>query len=233
MSIKLNQANPRKSINYCKNNECSRCCNCCGAVLPLSKDEILKMQSLYKNKKEIKELVDDNCSMTYGPDGKPDKVFLMCPFVDVKNHRCSIYEDRPKICRLYRCDKDNDKAVRECEAISFINSSDYATKVTKERLGALSSFFKDSFNIEELLKAGDRMSGVITTHLLLGKPLLHNTYCLLFFRDDIIKRTLKLEKKLRISQKEAFERTINEFAYTLNLEPNSFSEAYELFKQSF
>ena len=201
------KSTPDKSINYCKNGQCSRCCNCCGPVLPLSQKEIDKMLFIYNNNKKVHDIVEKNCEIKIKPDGYPEKIHLMCPFIDLDKHGCSIYSQRPQICRLYRCDKNNRESVIKCEYLAIINDS------------------KDKFGTESSTKR----PGVVSTFLLLDKPLLHNIFCLFFFRDDINSMMKKeMEAKPNISEKEAFEDTINMIAETLNLDYNTFQEAYDI-----
>ena len=46
------------------------------------------------------------------------KYDMTCPFLNDQN-KCSIYEDRPYICKIYKCDKE---AMNEKEARRLINA---------------------------------------------------------------------------------------------------------------
>ncbi len=89
--------------NFMKDGKCSKCGSCCSNFIPLTEEEI----------KELKELVkkpDTEVQIKYDDKGR---FYFMCPFLILnavsKETRCSIYENRPSICRLFRCDKPNEK----------------------------------------------------------------------------------------------------------------------------
>ena len=90
--------------NYTCNGKCSCCGQCCGDLLHLSKKEIILIDN-YLKKHKVEQtprciLVDyDNT----------------CPFRDNKNKICKIYEVRPEICRVYKCDKTPEEAVKNRE----------------------------------------------------------------------------------------------------------------------
>ena len=70
------------------NGECSKCGQCCSAFLPLTRTEFKRLRKLAKKQGiYVHEGADVDCT---------------CPFLD-GNNRCSIYEDRPMICRLFTC----------------------------------------------------------------------------------------------------------------------------------
>lgn len=79
--------------NFTKNGKCSKCGNCCSALLPLKSSEIAALRRLIK-KRGIK------------PHEQPKVVVavdLTCPFLTDDN-LCSIYDERPFICRVFKCD---------------------------------------------------------------------------------------------------------------------------------
>ena len=80
--------------NFTCNGECSNCGQCCGDILHLSKQEIIKIDN-YLKKHKI-EATPKNILADYDNT---------CPFRDEKNKKCKIYEVRPDICRVYKCDK--------------------------------------------------------------------------------------------------------------------------------
>ena len=90
--------------NFTCKGKCSGCGNCCGDILHLNKSEI-KIIDNYVKKHKIKEtkrclLVDyDNT----------------CPFRDNINKKCKIYEVRPEICRVYKCDKTPEEVYKNRE----------------------------------------------------------------------------------------------------------------------
>lgn len=74
---------------------CSRCGECCGNFLPLSGREIQTIHRYVKRHgiKEVRRVLP-----TAGEYLNPD-----CPFLE--EHRCLIYDIRPRICREYDCSK--------------------------------------------------------------------------------------------------------------------------------
>lgn len=93
-----------KTTNYtCKGN-CSGCGNCCGDILHLSKNEIKKIAKYVKQNKI--EATSRNILIAYDNT---------CPFRDNKDKKCKIYEIRPEICRVYKCDKTPEEVYRNRE----------------------------------------------------------------------------------------------------------------------
>lgn len=79
--------------NFTKNGKCSKCGNCCSALLPLSQTEINRLKKIIKSRniKEHKQPV-----IVQALD-------LTCPFLTDDN-LCQIYADRPLICKAFKCD---------------------------------------------------------------------------------------------------------------------------------
>lgn len=106
--------------NFCKDGECSKCGNCCSALLPISKKEIKDIKR-YVKKKRIKPV---NHRIALMPC-----IDLTCPFLDnTKDDKCLIYPVRPSICKVFRCDKppseaekDRHKLSRNCNAVNMWN----------------------------------------------------------------------------------------------------------------
>ena len=74
--------------------KCLGCGNCCGSLLPLTDKDIKRLKYLIKaGTKPARQKV----IITYNTD-------LTCPFLTL-DHTCSIYENRPAICKHYTCDK--------------------------------------------------------------------------------------------------------------------------------
>lgn len=84
-----------------KGGKCTQCGECCSCMLPLSEREI----------KEIKDYVRKNNIRPVKHMRIPECVSmdLVCPFCDTKKpvEKCSIYEIRPLICRLFVCNDPN------------------------------------------------------------------------------------------------------------------------------
>ena len=192
--------------DFSKCGECSRCGSCCGPILPLTKEEADRMICIYKNNKDIKELVDKNCTII-----KDKQVRMTCPFLDYDNHRCSIYEDRPRICREWFCHTYSKDLVESIEKEAYYNRYDKG-----------------------------KYSDVMTTYLLLGKGLFHNIRMLDFSKDYIeksINESKKMYSKLlpicgdsmsRAMSNECFSRRINAIEDRLNLDEETFCEAMNL-----
>lgn len=83
-------------INYCdKCGNCSRCGNCCAAMIPLTREEEKYIRE-YINKNKIEP---ENFQIN-------KNINLQCCFYDRKNKKCKIYEVRPRICRSFKCNKE-------------------------------------------------------------------------------------------------------------------------------
>lgn len=89
--------NERGETNFTLSGECSNCGQCCSNFIPLLESEIKKIKG-YINEHKIKAQVRAYPTVNAMLD-------LMCPFRDEISKRCTIYEVRPKICRVYKCNK--------------------------------------------------------------------------------------------------------------------------------
>ena len=78
--------------DFTNNGKCSNCGECCGDILHLSKEEIIRIDRyLKKNKIEP----TPRCILvTYDNT---------CPFRDNKDKKCKIYEVRPEVCSNFIC----------------------------------------------------------------------------------------------------------------------------------
>lgn len=85
-------------FDYTKNGECSNCGNCCSDFLPISPEEIRRIEK-YIKKHGIKE------QKHFLPTAIVPMVDMVCPFRSNAERKCVIYEVRPAICRDFRCDK--------------------------------------------------------------------------------------------------------------------------------
>lgn len=94
--------------NFTCNGECSNCGECCGDTLPLSKSDINKIDN-YLKKHKIEPT----------PKNLLAYIDNTCPFRDNKNKKCKIYEVRPEICRVYKCDKTPEEVYKNREIVSF------------------------------------------------------------------------------------------------------------------
>jgi Fe-S-cluster containining protein len=94
-------------IDFTVNGECSGCGGCCSNRIPLSDDELRSLRRLVKKKKlkpisHVKRNIFDK-----GPI-----IDMMCPFLD-ENFRCTIYEFRPKMCEVFKCNKTTSQLLGE------------------------------------------------------------------------------------------------------------------------
>jgi len=98
-----------KIHDFTKENNCSNCGNCCTNALPMSNKEVDRIKKYIKSNKitEQKHL---------SPLAKAP-IDWTCPFRDDKNNICTIYEVRPKVCRLFICN-DSEKAKSNREKLA-------------------------------------------------------------------------------------------------------------------
>lgn len=89
--------------NYCDNcGNCSRCGNCCAALIPLTRKEEKKIRKYILDKDIKPQLFQEN-----------NDINLQCCFYDRNSKSCKIYEVRPKICRSYKCNRDENILILE------------------------------------------------------------------------------------------------------------------------
>lgn len=158
--------NERHVYDFSKNGECSRCCHCCGPLIPLTMREANKMKELYKTDEYVRRVVNRNCSIVYNEEtGEFDRINLICPFADLEEHKCSIYNDRPQVCRVFRCHNYNVQDIKDCEQKAYYNHINY---------------YKDK-------EKGDGAERFMTIYRLLNKRLMHNIYIFYHFKDEINK----------------------------------------------
>lgn len=158
--------NEKQVYDFSKNGECSRCCHCCGPLIPLTMKEANKMKALYKTDEHVRRVVNRNCSIVYNEEtGEFDRINLVCPFADLEEHKCSIYDDRPQVCRVFRCHNYNVQDIKDCEQKAYYNHINY---------------YKDK-------EKGDGAQRFMTIYRLLDKGLMHNIYLFYHFKDEIDK----------------------------------------------
>ena len=84
-----------RTTNHFTDGHCTECGECCGRFLPLCQSDIKRIRKyLRKHTVELPRVI--------GGDS-----LARCPFLDKekKIHRCTIYEARPNICRVFSCKK--------------------------------------------------------------------------------------------------------------------------------
>lgn len=96
-------------FNFCVDGRCSECGQCCSALLPLSNKEIKNIKR-YVDKKHLKP-------HKHGSVFSNEPFDLTCPFLDTskKEHKCDIYQVRPEICRVFKCNQPPSKVKKNKE----------------------------------------------------------------------------------------------------------------------
>lgn len=74
--------------DFTKSGMCSNCGNCCSDILHLDNDEIKKIDNFLKKHKVVNHSKKEN---------------LSCPFRNEVFKKCDIYEVRPYICKMFKC----------------------------------------------------------------------------------------------------------------------------------
>ncbi len=89
--------------NYCdQKGNCTRCGNCCAAMLPLTK----------KEENEIREYIKkNNIEPEFFQNEK--ELNIQCCFYDRTNKKCKIYDVRPNICKSFKCNKNTIELEKE------------------------------------------------------------------------------------------------------------------------
>ena len=99
------------------NGVCSCCGNCCSNWLPLSKQEKNYLSKLIKDK-HLKPTVKKLSVNWYD----------ICPFLDDKN-KCSIYEQRPQICKNFKCDIQKKMNFKEVSFSDYLELCDLRKEI--------------------------------------------------------------------------------------------------------
>lgn len=82
-----------------KNGKCKNCIGCCGIDIPLTFEEMLFLKNKLNQNPILKEKLIKEYTKEKG------NIIAYCPFVDLKKKKCSIYSERPLICKIYHCNK--------------------------------------------------------------------------------------------------------------------------------
>lgn len=109
--------------------KCSCCGQCCSDLLSLSKEEINRI---------------DDYLLSHKVEAIPKRgdIDLICPFRNDTLKVCMIYEARPDICRVFKCDRSPKDALAIREFTNF----------NKKTISMRDIFFKDTENKEILKK---------------------------------------------------------------------------------
>lgn len=111
--------------NYLKEDgKCHNCRSCCGLSVNIPMSEFKRIEKYWTQELENNFL---NQMMTYKTLNITFEAF--CPF-STKEHGCSIYENRPSVCRAYLCDVDKIDIVKYAEYV--MNASQEETKYIYE-----------------------------------------------------------------------------------------------------
>ncbi len=84
-------------VNNCnEKNRCTRCGKCCTDFAFISDGEIAMIKPYLRAHPEVKEHW-----------AKPinGKIAILCPFYNQEERKCDIYKVRPKICKLFKCNR--------------------------------------------------------------------------------------------------------------------------------
>ena len=114
--------------NLTNNGICSNCGECCSDILPLSTQEIVEIDKYLKTHKVERH----NLPLV---DGRID---ALCPFRNKFMKKCDIYEVRPYICKMFKCDTPPEKAEFTRDEISKTRKARSMTEL----------FFKDDVIIK-------------------------------------------------------------------------------------
>lgn len=116
--------------DYTKNGECSNCGACCSNLLPLTKKEVRTIAE-YIQKHNIKPINHLPATLT-----NEETLDGICPFRDDINEKCTIYEARPYICKIYRCNKTEEDIRKKA-------TTKHGQKLKARPYDILSTFYGD------------------------------------------------------------------------------------------
>lgn len=101
------------------NPSCIACNECCTATATITMEEYKTLQEYFTTDKQGRKLfnIGKNKIKKHLRKGV---IYMMCPLTNDENKKCSIYDMRPEICKLYHCSKelkgDYDKRKKEIES---------------------------------------------------------------------------------------------------------------------
>lgn len=125
-----------KITNFTDKGKCIGCGQCCSDILHLSEQEIEKIDNYIKNR-NIK------------PNKYRGDLNTICPFRNETLKICMIYEVRPDICRVFKCDQSPTEIEKNKELFN--------SKKLPRSMRAV--FFNDNRNIIALRKFGLKIYG--------------------------------------------------------------------------
>lgn len=92
--------------------DCRGCGECCSRILPMSTFDLNRLAA-YVREHGIEQR---------SPRGRAGDIDLTCPYLD-DGRECMVYDARPEICRIYRCDRH---LAGEMDAPAFMGSMQLA-----------------------------------------------------------------------------------------------------------
>lgn len=120
-------------VNHTFAGQCSNCGECCSDILPLTTKEIVEIDKYLKTHKIERH-----------NQSSEDALNTLCPFRNQTLKKCDIYEARPYICKMFKCDTQPEQA-------EWIR--DEINKVRKPR-SMTELFFKDDIIVNAFKKVG-------------------------------------------------------------------------------
>ena len=105
--IRMQDDLPVEHVDFTKDGKCIGCGACCSNVIPLTPTEIKAIQR-YVKQHNIRPC-NHIPAMMRGP-----AIDWVCPFRDESQEKCLIYEVRPLVCRLYKCDQTVADIKQQC-----------------------------------------------------------------------------------------------------------------------
>lgn len=85
-----------RCYDFTNDGECSRCGACCSTYLPMTMAEF-KALKRWARKHRFKPIVP---AIINGVD---IGINANCPFLDLDNHKCVVYDIRPEVCQKFNC----------------------------------------------------------------------------------------------------------------------------------
>lgn len=137
--IKKNDAGKayaRAVSDFTVNGECSRCGGCCSQSIAMTDAE----------RDAVMEYVKKNGIKPASRSAAGPFADFLCPFLhegtDNKPSACAVYDVRPAICRVFRCDKSKERGAAEIAEILKCDPKE----LKQRNMGQ--EFFPDVFGIE-------------------------------------------------------------------------------------
>ena len=101
--------------DFTNNGECSNCGQCCSNFLPMSDQDVKRIERYIKKNciKEQKHFIAPLMAQPYFD--------FTCPFRDNENKKCVIYDVRPAICKDFKCDKPKKQIYADRDMYEEVN----------------------------------------------------------------------------------------------------------------